>query len=204
VVIDSRRSFLSAAETYVAQVARIPLDSLAGPGLGAWDLRALIGHTSRSLVTVETYLDEPAEAVALGAAADYYALLASGGASSGDAVIERGRQAGAAMGDDPAAFVRGLADRVREKLKRYDAAYALTTIAGGMHLGDYLRTRTFELVVHGYDIAAASGVEPDVDAAALLDATTLAAEVAVSMGRGDGLLLALTGRRALPQGFSVV
>ena len=203
-MIDSRRSFLSAAECYVVQVARIPLDGLAGPGLGDWDLRALIGHTSRSLVTVETYLDVPAEAVAVGSAAGYYALLAATGASTDDAVTERGRQAGAALGEDPAAFVRDLADRVRAKLEQYDAAYALTTIAGGMRLDEYLRTRTFELVVHGYDIAAASGVEPDFDAAALLDAATLAAEVAVSTGRGAELLLALSGRRALPPGFSVV
>ena len=49
---DSRTAFLSAAETFVLQVAAIPTDSLDGPGLGEWDLRALVGHTSRSLVTV--------------------------------------------------------------------------------------------------------------------------------------------------------
>ena len=201
---DRRHAFLSAADSFVAQVERIPLDRLTGPGLDDWDLRSLVGHTSRSLVTVETYLDQPAEAVALETAADYYALIATSGAATGDAVVERGRQAGTALGDDPATYVGDLAARVRAKLDLHDAAYVLTTIAGGMRLGEYLRTRTFELVVHGYDIAAACGVEPAFDPPALADAATLAAEVAVLTGRGDDLLLAVTGRRALPDGFSVV
>ncbi len=56
---DSRATYLSAAASFVAQVAAIPASDLTGPGLGDWDLRALVGHTSRSLVTVETYLESP-------------------------------------------------------------------------------------------------------------------------------------------------
>ena len=201
---ERRHAFLSAADSFVAQVERIPLDLLTGPGLGDWDLRSLVGHTSRSLVTVETYLDQPADSVALQTAADYYTLIATTGAASGDAVVERGRQAGRALGEEPATYVGDLAARVRAKLEEHDPTYVLTTIAGGMRLGEYLRTRTFELVVHGYDIATACGVEPAFDPAALTDATTLAAEVAVLSGRADDLLLAVTGRRVLPEGFSVV
>jgi hypothetical protein len=201
---DSRRTFLSAADSYVAQVTRIPVDTLTGPGLGDWDLRSLMGHAARSLVTVETYLDQPAERVDVETAAEYYVVIARVGGANGPAVVQRGRHAGLALGDDPAAFVAGLAHRVRAKLERYDATYALTTIAGGMRLEEYLRTRTFELVVHGFDIAVASGVTPDLEDVALVDATTLAAEVAVLTGRGADLLLAATGRRSLPAGFSVV
>ena len=126
------------------------------------------------------------------------------GSTSGEAVTERGRRAGLALGDDPAGFVRGLQDRVRDKLAGHEPSYVLTTIVGGMPLGEYLRTRTFELVVHGLDIAHASGVEPSFDPSALLDAATLAAEVAVESGRGSALLLGLTGRAGLPEGFSIV
>jgi hypothetical protein len=156
------------------------------------------------LVTVETYLDQPAETVAVETAADYYAILTATGATSGDDVVERGRRAGVALGDDPAGFVADLAERLRATLDRYDAAYLLTTIAGGMPLGPYLRTRTFELVVHGLDIAVASGVTAGFQDDVLVDAVTLAAEVAVLTGRGPDLLLAVTGRRPLPAGFSVV
>jgi hypothetical protein len=201
---DSRAAFLSAAETYVAQVGAIPTDRLAQPGLGDWDLRALVGHTSRSLVTVETYLDQPATEVVVPSAADYYLAIAGAGGAGGPAIVERGRQAGLALGDDPASSVADLAARVRERLAGVGAAYVLTTIAGGMRLDEYLRTRTFELVVHGLDIAAASGVVPAFDQGPLVDAATLAAEVAALSGRAPDLLLAATGRRPLPEGFTVV
>lgn len=201
---DARAAFLLAAETFVEQVDRIPVSALTGPGLGDWDLRALVGHASRSLVTVETYLDQPADEITVPTAPAYYVAIAETLAAGGSAVVERGRQAGAALGDDPAGFVRALAARVRAKLAGFDAAYVLTTIAGGMKLDEYLRTRTFELVVHGYDIADACGVAAEHDPSAVVDATTLAAEVAVATGRGRDLLLALTGRSGLPEPFSVV
>lgn len=201
---DSRTTFWSAAGSFVAQVEALPVDALGGPGLGDWDLRSLVGHTSRSLVTVETYLDQPADTVAVPTAAHYYLAIAEAGGASGEAVTERGRQAGLALGEDPAGFVRDLAPRVAERLPRYDAAYPLTTIAGGMRLDEYLRTRTFELVVHGLDIAAATGVETTLEQEPLSDAATLAAEVAVLSGRGADLLRGLTGRAPLVPDFSIV
>jgi hypothetical protein len=201
---DSRTSYLSAARSFVDQVAALPLDALEGPGLGEWDLRALVGHASRSLVTVETYLDQPAEVVDVPHAAAYYLRIAEAGGANTSAITERGRRAGAAMSGDPAAFVRHLAARVDEKLSAYDDAYRLTTIVGGMRLDEYLRTRTFELVVHGFDIAAACAVGPAFDDDPLVDAATLAAEVAARSGRAADLLPALTGRARLPEDFTVV
>lgn len=203
VTIGPRATFLSAADTFESLVGEIPAGALDGPGLGAWDLRALVGHASRSLVTVETYLDQPADAVEVPAASAYYVAVA-GALLDGAAVTERGRAAGAALGEDPAGFVRALAHRVREKLAGRDPAYVMSTIAGSMELDEYLRTRTFELVVHGLDIAAATGLTVTFEADALADATTLAAEVAAALGRAPEVLRALTGRRTLPAGFSVV
>ena len=201
---DSRASYLSAARSFVAQVAAVPTDALDGPGLGDWDLRSLVGHASRSLVTVETYLDQPADAVEVPTAAAYYLRIAEAGGTTTPEITERGRQAGLAMGDDPTAFVRDLAERVTHKLTAYGDAYALTTIAGAMRLDEYLRTRIFELVVHGLDISAACGVDPAFDEEPVVDATTLAAEVAARSGRGPDLLLAVTGRTSLRADFTVV
>lgn len=201
---DSRTSYLSAARSFVHQAAAVPLGALDGPGLGDWDLRALVGHASRSLVTVETYLEQPAEVVEISSAAAYYLRIAEAGGANSPAITERGRQAGAAMGDDPAMFVRDLVTRVGDKLTAYDDAYLLTTIVGGMRLGEYFRTRTFELVVHGFDIAAACGVDPTFDEGPLVDAATLAAEVAARSGRAAAVLHALTGRAGLVEDFSVV
>ncbi|MGI8524055.1 MAG: maleylpyruvate isomerase N-terminal domain-containing protein [Nocardioides sp.] len=200
---DPRASFLSAVDTFESLVGAIPVGDLNGPGLGEWDLRALVGHASRSLVTVESYLEQPADVVEVPTAADYYVAVA-GALLDQAAVTERGRVAGAALGAEPAEFIRALAQRVREKLSGRDPAYVLTTIAGPMELDEYLRTRTFELVVHGLDIAAATRLPVAYDVSALAEAATLAAEIAVLTGGAPDLLLAATGRRTLPGGFSVV
>ena len=74
-----------------------------------------------------------------------------------------------------------------------------------MRLRQYLPTRTFELVVHGLDIARAAGLpNPGYSAGLLTAVLELAAAAAVLGGRGPELLLALTGRTGLPAGFSVV
>jgi uncharacterized protein (TIGR03083 family) len=192
----------AAAAAVADLVGRIPADRMDGPGLGEWDLRALVGHTSRALVTVETYLLRPAERVDVTDAAAYYAV-AGAGIDPAD-VLERGRQAGAALGADPAAAFTALAHRVPAAAREYPAGYLLTTVAGGMPLAAYLRTRVFELVVHGLDIARAAGVPARLPDAVVADAVQLAGQVAVLTGRGEEVLLALTGRARLPAHFSVV
>jgi uncharacterized protein (TIGR03083 family) len=201
---DPFSSFYAAAASFGALVEDIPADAWTGPGLGVWDLRALVGHASRSLVTVLTYLDRPAASAALGSPADYYLAAASVAAADPAAVVERGRAAGAALGDDPAAAVRDLERSARERLPGFDDDYVLETVAGAMRLADYLPTRTFELVVHGLDVARSTGLVASYDEGVLAEAATLAAQVAARTGRGAELLLALTGRTGLPDGFSVV
>jgi hypothetical protein len=182
-------------------VGRLPGTAYDGPGLGDWDLRALVGHTARALVTVRTYLDRPADDATVESAADYLAL-ATRTATDPAAVLERGRAAGTALGDDPAGSVRDLAEAVLAKVADFGDGYVLTTIAGPMRLVDYLPTRTFELVVHGLDIGRATGLDPAYPEPVVAQAVALAGQVAVRTGRGPDLLLALTGRR--PLGFSVV
>ncbi len=200
---ESFSIFRSATDSFVDLVGRIDPAALTGPGLGEWDLRALIGHTSRSLITVVSYAEQPAGEIAAARASDYYRLIAEAFTDSG-AVAERGRQAGEALGTDPVATVIDLAGQARATLARHDPGYLLTTLVGGMPLGEYLRTRIFELVVHGLDISRATGLEIELPPAALGDAVGLAAETAAVLGHGRTALLALTGREPLPPGFSVV
>ena len=197
----SRENFVAAARAFAGLVEQIDPDRWTGPGLGEWDLRALIGHTSRSLSTVESYLRQPAEAEELTSAAAY---LAAAGDIDPTSVADRGRAAGAALGDDPVAAVHALVDRVLPLTERDDDPL-ISTIFGGMRLSNYLPTRTFELVVHGLDIARAVELSPpDHSPEVLTEVLELTAGAAVLRGTGIEVLLALTGRVDLRPGFSVI
>ncbi len=198
-------TFESAARGFAGLVHRIPDGQWDAPGLGEWDLRSLVGHASRSLITVSTYLQSPAEREDVATPQEYYAQIADYMTNTGaEAINERGRQAGRDLGDDPARTIDDLIERVLGELAT--AGDPLIAVIGGLgiRLHTYLPTRTFELAVHSLDIARATGLSftPPVDV--LDDANVLAARIAVLTGRGDELLMALTGRTALPSGFSVV
>jgi mycothiol maleylpyruvate isomerase-like protein len=198
---DSRRAFVDAAGWFVATTALVG-DRWTEPGLGEWDVRGLVGHTSRSLLTVETYLARPAAAVDVPAPADYYSATRAAAAAPG--VAARGRDAGAALGADPAAAVAEIAARVLPLVDARDGTELVTTIAGGMRLCDYLPTRTFELAVHTADLARALDAPLDVPATAAAQALALVTDLAVAGGRAGPLLLAATGRSGLPAGWSVL
>jgi hypothetical protein len=73
-----------------------------------------------------------------------------------------------------------------------------------MRVGSYLPIRTFELVVHSLDIGAAIGIDVPLSVPVLAHTAALAARIAVVLGDGPIVLSALTGRRPLPNDFSVV
>ncbi|WP_460358731.1 maleylpyruvate isomerase family mycothiol-dependent enzyme [Mycobacterium sp. ZZG] len=201
----AREVFASAADYFAALVRRIPDDRWNDPGLGEWNVRDLIGHTSRSLITVSTYLKVPAHREDVADAADYYVKMHSYAAGMGAAaVVERGRQAGRDLGADPAAAVETLASRALADVAAVDDPL-IEVIGGlGIRLSSYLPTRTFEIAVHGLDIARAVGIDGEPPAEVLSEAAALAGRVGVALGQGPVMLLALTGRAALPDGFSVV
>lgn len=78
----------AAARGFADLVRTIPADRFDGPGLGEWDLRALVGHTSRSLVTVITYLDLPAAHVDISGPEEYYRRAAAVAAAEGAGVLD--------------------------------------------------------------------------------------------------------------------
>jgi uncharacterized protein (TIGR03083 family) len=204
-VTDPVGIFTTAAESFAALVHDIPASAWDGPGLGEWDLRSLVGHASRSLITVSTYLQEPAEREDVTSAHDYYAQIQEYASKLGAAdIVERGRQAGRDLGDDPSATVDGLVSRVLGELS--DVGNPLIAVIGGLgiRLHSYLPTRTFELAVHSLDIARAVGISHAPPDDVLEEATVLAARIAAAEGHGTTVLLALTGRGELPSSFSTV
>ena len=197
-------TYANAVSSFTRLIRQIPADRWDGPGLGEWDLRALVGHASRSLTTVITYLDTTAEREDIASPQQYYAHARAIAAADPSGVVERGRQAGRDLGDDPVAAVDALAESVSNKLAA-DQDRLISVIGGlGMGVRQYLLTRTFELAVHGFDIAVAAEVPFTAPDDVLADATVLAAEIAAATGRGETVLMSLTGRRALPPSFSVI
>jgi len=200
--LDVREPFAAAARTFAELVRRIPENGWEGPGLGEWNLRSLVGHTSRSLITVETYLNQPVGTEEALTPAAYYVAVAG---IDPKGVVDRGVAAGKALGDNPAELVDALAIRV-PALVQTAGNPVINTAAGGMRLENYLPTRSLELVVHSLDIAAAV---PDVDGPEFSDqllsqVARVAATAAVLRGQGVELMLALTGRAPLRADFSVV
>src|SRR5437763_5720965 len=198
---NSRAAFADAAGWFAGTAALVG-DRWDRPGLGEWDVRALVGHTSRALVTVETYLARPASAVEVASATGYF--RATRAAAADPAVAARGRDAGIALGSDPAAAVAQIVAGVVALVDTCDGTELVMTIAGGMRLTDYLPTRTFELAVHTADLATVLGVPPDVPATAAAQALCIVADLALTAGLAGPLLLAATGRPGPPAGFSVL
>jgi uncharacterized protein (TIGR03083 family) len=198
---ESRGAFADASLWFVSNIGLVGT-RWEEPALGEWDVRALVGHTSRALLTVEAYLARPADVIELTSAAQYYQAARPLAASP--AVAERGRQAGTALGEDPAAEVARVADRVMALLAARDGSELVTTAVGGMRLRDYLPTRTFELTVHTADLAVALETRLDVPPAAAAETLGIIADLAIGDHAAGPLLLAATGRTRLPPGYSLM
>ena len=198
---DSCSAFTDAARWFI-QTVQLVHGRWDEAALGEWDVRALVGHTSRSFLTVETYLDRPASRVDVGSAADYFRTTRV--MAAGPEVAERGREAGAALGPDPATAVAAIADRVLRLVARRNGTELLTTLVGGMRLEDYLPTRVFELAVHTADLAVVLDVPLDIPPTAGTQVLNIIAELAVTDGVAGPLILAATGRQAFPPGYSLL
>ncbi len=198
-----RDGFAAAATYFVAAVDQVPTDGWDQPGLGEWPIRALVGHTTRALSVVETYLDAGAATVTIPDAVDYYRCVLDAGVDH-TAIAERGRAAGQALGDNPAAAIQTLVARVVARVAASPDTALVGTPAGGMTLIAYLPTRVLELAIHALDLAVALGREGTLPESAARVTLDLVGTLAARRDRATDLLLAATGRRALPPGYTVL
>ena len=195
----SKEAYVQAARFFVDTVARVQPGQWDDVGLGEWNVRDLVGHTSRSLTRVEEFCARPAEKATVLSAAEHYRLPVDN-----EVIAQRGREAGAELGDDPAATVRTAADRVLTLLEDLSEDMVISYPNGGIRLGDYLETRVVELTVHTLDLANAIGADVEAPAEALSVTLHLLADLAVASGQGATLALAATGRGLLPDRFSLM
>ena len=199
-----RACFAAASQGFVTAVSWVPDDRWDAPGLGEWTLRQLVGHTARALSTIESYLAAPPAEITVHDARQYLQALRTTLVDHA-AVATRGREAGTALGEDPTATVRALAGRVGALVAATPDDTPLGMAMAGTTLLAYLPTRTFELTVHTLDLVTALGVEmPAVLTAPVAASATLLVSSAAGGPDGVTMLMALTGRRSLPAGFSLV
>jgi uncharacterized protein (TIGR03083 family) len=200
---QAREAFKQAAAFLAETVARIPDDKWSVPALGVWDLRQLVGHADRATTSLERFVGDTADVPEIESPADYYvkALAAPG---INDQVAEGGRRAAAALGDDPPAKLRESVERVTGVLDSLADPLVIRSQAGAIRLEDYLATRVVELLVHTLDIAAAAGLSMEPPPLAMDMVLNVLSELAVVKGTAPEVALALTGRRPLPDGFSVL
>lgn len=180
----------------------VPADAWTKPGLGEWTVRDLLGHALRATQTVEAYLEAGSSGpVTLQSAADY---LAAGIETANHAMVaERGREAGHALGDDPSAAAAAAVERILAKVNAAADDALLTTPFGVMRLIDYLPSRTLELTVHGLDLSAALGLQRTPPVSAQTVTMALTGQMLVRRGLAPAVLLAVMGRRPLPESFTL-
>ncbi len=200
-VDETLPAFRDASDWFLSVVRVVGPDQWSGPGLGEWSVLELAAHASRAYTTVVEYL-VPSGEIDVESAADYFRRAMPDAGINAD-IADRGRTEGAALADDPVAAIERRADATFELIERAPIGAVCVSRGGVIALGDFLATRVVELSVHTLDLADALGLEeteppPAAARVAVQVLGALASEPSPSV-----LLRALTGRLALPRGFSV-
>lgn len=217
---DAIDVFDVATSWFLDVVTGIAPAAWAAPGLGVWNVRELVGHSARAMVTVEQYLTLPdhvtdgeppaapddADGEAATARAASYFVGLRGNTALHDDVAERGRQAGAQLPAEAGAVLAALeaqTARVLAALRAAPAGAYFRTRFGSVPFTAYLRTRTVELAVHTVDLVRACGGEPEMPAPVASSVVAVLGELAVQRGSGFELIAAVSGRVALDPAFGV-
>ena len=156
------------------------------------ELLELVGHTNRAHSTLEDYLRRPQPPAARDS--DYF---------SEDSIAKRGREAVAALGDDPVRAVRECSNRISALVEGSPPEAIIGSPAGTMTLDEYLPSRTAELTIHGLDIVHTTGSQLVAPPEALRKSLEFVTGWCVSKGMGEAVIRALSGREQLPSTFSV-
>jgi uncharacterized protein (TIGR03083 family) len=191
----SARAFEAASRHFVGLVASVPDDRWAAPALGTWTVKELVAHANRAHTTVVDYTERPQPPAAPGS--DYF---------SSASIEARAREAVAALGDDPSAVRATVAAASRtavDLVGRCPPDTVLGTPAGAVPLAVYVPSRVAELAVHGLDLSRALGGDGPVLPAEVLEEALVFVARRAARGAGAEVLLALTGRGDLPDGFNV-
>ena len=195
-----RAAFDEVGHTLLRTLRAITADQWDRPGaLGNWTTRELAAHTLRAYITIEGYIGaEPRADRMIADAAEYYTVaLADPSVHAG--VAARGREGGRQL-IDPVGEAESTVGRVAALVAATANDELVSTFAGQMTLVEYLATRVVEAGVHTLDLQRATGqyleLHPDTSAVII--------SVLSQLAPAPALILALTGRAALPPDFNVL
>lgn len=154
--------------------------------LGTWRVAELIAHLTFNVEAISTSLAQPAPPRPDVELVRYYA-----GARAAAADVAARAQVTAADAS-PADLRVALAQAVAvagAALEQARTERLVATRPGALSLADFLITRCVEGVVHGLDLAAATGTEPVAEPAAVRSAVQLLADVLASIAPGRAVEL---------------
>lgn len=172
--------------------------------LHEYTVGALAAHLGRAVTTVERYrdTDAPSRTAPLLNAVEYFArALGDHDPISSDVHIAVRRRAEKAADAGPGPVAADVRDTVaRLVVSGLDPNVHVAVFDGmAMRLGDYLRTRIVELVVHTSDLARSVNVpEPALPAGAWAIAADVVAALALHRQGARGLTLGLARSDAFP------
>jgi uncharacterized protein (TIGR03083 family) len=202
-----REAYKQAIGFFVETAAQVSATQWEQPGLGEWNVRELVAHTSRAMLTVREFAvhapGAPTPTADLATSLAYY-HLALAADDINERVAERGRATAASMGPDLLPVIREMAAEVSALVDTLADDHIFVTTIGGIRLLDYLPTRTVELMVHTLDLQAATGIEAAPPRDAMLTTLRVLAELAVASPHAGRLALLATGREAWAGPFTVL
>ncbi|MBI4934675.1 MAG: maleylpyruvate isomerase N-terminal domain-containing protein [Actinobacteria bacterium] len=195
-----RAAFQEGAATLLATLRAIgPAQWDRHGALGDWSVRELTAHTLRAFITIDGYLSaQPTTDRVLADASEYYqTVLADSGVHQG--VNARARQAGRQL-IDPLGEAENIITQVLALVASTADDDPVNTFAGQITLIEYLATRVVELGVHTLDLQRATGQLPELHP----DTAAVVIAVLTQLASPAPLILALTGRAALPGDYNVL
>ncbi len=195
-----RAAFEEGSSTLMRTLRAITPEFWDRPGaLGDWTTRELAAHALRAYITIEGYLGAPpiTDRVLADAVEYYAAALSDPGVHQG--VATRARQAGRQL-IDPVGEAEATIERVLALVAATADDEPVNTFAGQITLAEYLATRVVEIGAHTLDLQRATGQLAELHS----NTSAVVLSVLVQLASPVPLILALTGRAALPAGYNAL
>ena len=195
-----RAAFAEGAATFLDTLRDVTLEQWDRPGaLGEWTTRELAAHAMRAFTTINTSLQaQPTTDRVMADASEYYGtVLADAGVHQ--SVLDRARQAARQL-VDPVGEAEVTSAHTLALVASTPDDEPVNTVAGQITLSEYLATRVVELGVHTLDLQRATGQLPELHP----DTSAIIVSVLTSLASPVPLILALTGRNPLADGYNVL